>query len=166
MRNLVLFFLVAAAVGCQSKSETAATSHESQPSQPAAPAPSTPAPPTAAPGETGVAECDDYLRKWDACLATKITGEAHEQVKVALDATREGWKLCLTTGRSTFGKSAWLWRLISWNGLRLNCEVGTLAVMASTAEESVSAQASGITMLQEPGPQEVSVATGWCLTRK
>ncbi len=28
------------------------------------------------------------------------------------------------------------------------------------------AQASGITMLQEPGPQEVSVATGSCRTRK
>ena len=44
--------------------------------------------------------------------------------------------------------------------------VGTLAVIASIAEESLMAQASGITMLQEPGPQEVSVATGSCRTRK
>lgn len=112
MRKLVLFFLVAAAVGCQAKSETAATSQvsersqPSQPSQPAAPAPSTPAPPTAAPGETGVAECDDYLRKWDACLATKITGEAHEQVKVALDATREGWKRTAATPEGKSGLAA------------------------------------------------------------
>ena len=93
MRNVVLFFLVIAAVGCQSKSETAAPAAHVPASAPA-PAASTPLAP--APGETageiGVAECDDYLRKWDTCLATKVTGEAHEQVKVALDATREAWK--------------------------------------------------------------------------
>ena len=81
-------------------------------------------------------------------------------------STRVGWKLRLTTGRMMLGKSAWKCLLISWNGERLNCEVGTLAVIASSAEESAMAQASGITMLQEPGPQEVSVATGSCRTRK
>ncbi len=81
-------------------------------------------------------------------------------------STREGWKLRFTTGRTTFGKSAWLWRLSSWNGLRLNCEVGTLAVRAKNAEESVWATASAITRLADPGPQEVSVAAGRCLTRK
>ena len=81
-------------------------------------------------------------------------------------STRVGWKLRFTTGRMMLGKSAWKCLLISWNGERLNCEVGTLAVIASTAEESASAQASGITMLQEPGPHEVSVATGSCRTRK
>ena len=65
-----------------------------------------------------------------------------------------------------FGKSAWKCLLISWNGERLNCEVGTLAVMANTADESASAHANGITMLQEPGPQDVRVATGSCRTRK
>jgi hypothetical protein len=81
-------------------------------------------------------------------------------------STRVGWKLRLTTGRMMLGKSAWKWRLISWNGLRLNCWVGTLAVIANTAEESESATASGMTMLHEPGPHEVSVATGSCRTRK
>ena len=81
-------------------------------------------------------------------------------------STRVGWKLRFTTGRMMLGKSAWKCLLISWKGERLNCEVGTFAVMANTAEESASAQASGITMLQEPGPQEVSVATGSCRTRK
>ena len=81
-------------------------------------------------------------------------------------STRVGWKLRLTTGRMMLGKSAWKCRLISWNGLRLNCWVGTLAVMARMAEESDSATASGMTMLQEPGPHEVSVATGSWRTRK
>jgi hypothetical protein len=56
--------------------------------------------------------------------------------------------------------------LISWKGLRLNCWVGTLAVMAKMAEESDIATCSGMTMLHEPGPQEVSVATGSWRTRK
>src|SRR3569832_544268 len=79
-------------------------------------------------------------------------------------STRVGCQLRFTTGRTMLTKSAWKCRLISWNGLRLNCEVGTLAEIASTAEESVSAQASGMMMLQEPGPQEVSVATGLCFS--
>ena len=63
------------------------------------------------------------------------------------------------------GKSAWKWRLISWKGLRLNCCVGTLAVMARNADESDSATCRGMTMLQEPGPHEVLVrwvANGVC----
>src|SRR3954453_18472137 len=81
-------------------------------------------------------------------------------------STRVGWKLRLTTGRTMLGKSAWKCLLISWNGEGLNCWVGTLAVIASSAEESDSATCNGTTMLQEPGPQEVSVATGSCRTRK
>ena len=75
-------------------------------------------------------------------------------------STRVGWKLRFTTGRITFGKSAWLCRLSSWNGPRLNCEVGTFAVIASSAEESVCATASAMIRLAEPGPVEVRVATG------
>ena len=57
-------------------------------------------------------------------------------------STRVGWKLRFTTGRMMFGKSAWKCLLISWNGLRLNCEVGTFAVIASNAEESEIASAA------------------------
>ena len=94
MRHIVLCLLVVAAVGCQSKSDTAAPA---APSTASVPAPVASTPPAAAPGEIGIAECDDYLRKWDACLATKVTGEAREQVKVALDATREAWKRAIVT---------------------------------------------------------------------
>ncbi len=99
MRHIVLLLLVIAALGCQSKSETAA---------PAAPAttPVASTTPVAAPGETGVAECDDYLRKWDACLATKVSGEAREQVKVALDATRDAWKRAIATPEGKAGLAA------------------------------------------------------------
>ena len=106
MRKVALFFLVTAAVtalGCQAKSETTVTREAPAPAAPApAPAASTtpamaPMAPTApmapmAPGEIGIAECDAYISKWESCLATKITGDAKEQTRVALDATREGWK--------------------------------------------------------------------------
>lgn len=108
MRNFVLFFLVVAALGCQSRSETAAPAASPVASAAASvpgPAASTPPVPTLGktPGEIGVAECDDYLRKWDSCLATKITGEAREQVKVALDATREAWKRATATPEAKAG---------------------------------------------------------------
>ena len=81
-------------------------------------------------------------------------------------STRVGWKLRLTTGRITLLKSAWWWRLSSWNGPRLNCEVGTFAVIESSAEELVCATASAMIRFAEPGPVEVSVAAGRWLTRK
>lgn len=102
MRPIVLCFLVIAAVGCQAKTENAAPAATT--AQAATPVASTP--PAAAPGETGVAECDDYLRKWDACLATKVTGDAREQVKVALDATREAWKRAMATPEGKAGLAA------------------------------------------------------------
>lgn len=102
MRNIVLCFLFVAAVGCQAKTENAAPAATT--AQAATPVASTP--PAAAPGETGVAECDDYLRKWDACLATKVTGDAREQVKVALDATREAWKRAMATPEGKAGLAA------------------------------------------------------------
>lgn len=101
MRHAFLFVLIVAAVGCQSKTEPAKSSEPVSP-----PATATAPAPAVAPGETGVAECDDYLRKWDACLATKITGDAREQVKVALDATREGWKRAAATPETKAGLAA------------------------------------------------------------
>ena len=73
---------------------------------------------------------------------------------------RVAWKERLTYGRTTLGKSACWWRPVSWNGPRLNWPVGTLPVIASSAEESISAEPSATGRFAEPGPQEVKVATG------
>lgn len=106
MRNVALFFLVVAAVGCQAKSETAAPAAQPSASGAAsAPAPSASVPPATA-GEIGVAACDEYLHKWESCLATKVTGDAREQVKVALDATRESWKRAAATPEGKAGLAA------------------------------------------------------------
>lgn len=107
MRNAVLLFLVVAAVGCQAKHEAAAPAAQAPA---AAPAPAATTPPAAAvgatAGEIGVAACDEYLNKWETCLATKVTGDAREQVKVALDASRDAWKRAAATPEGKVGLTA------------------------------------------------------------
>ena len=103
MRNVALCFLIVAAVGCQSKSDTAAPA---APSTASVPVPAASTPPAAAPGEIGVAACDEYLNKWENCLATKVTGDAREQVKVALDASRDAWKRAAATPEGKAGLAA------------------------------------------------------------
>ena len=81
-------------------------------------------------------------------------------------SVRVGCQLRFTYGRMTDGKSAWKCRYVSWNAARLNWEVGILAVIARSADESMKAQASAMGRFADPGPHEVSVATGRCATRK
>jgi hypothetical protein len=101
MRYAILLSVLISAAGCQPKTEAVPP----QPA-PAPPAPAAVATTPAAPGEIGVAECDDYLRKWEACLSSKVTGAAHDQVKVALDATRDGWKRAAETPEGKAGLAA------------------------------------------------------------
>jgi hypothetical protein len=95
---VVTLIALTAGFACKAKSEPAAPAPTAPAAAPSAPASTSATAPTPAPaaaaaaGEIGVPECDDYLQKWESCITTKITGEAKEQVKVALDATREGWK--------------------------------------------------------------------------
>lgn len=100
MRNVILSLLIVTAVGCQSKSESASPASAAATESKAAPTAST-TPPVA--GVTGVAACDEYLNKWETCLATKVTGDAREQVKVALDATRDAWKRAVATPEGKAG---------------------------------------------------------------
>ena len=102
----LLAVLVLAACG---KSETPATSS-------AAPTASATGSSTAS--RTGVAECDDYLAKYEACLAAKVPESAHAMLRQSLDATRAGWKQVLA---SPGGKDA----------LRTSCVAARDATRAS-----------------------------------
>ena len=99
----VLMVLVTA-VGCQSKTESASPAPSAASESKTAPTASTAPPATA--GVIGVAACDEYLNKWETCLATKVTGDAREQVKVALDATRDAWKRAVATPEGKAGLAA------------------------------------------------------------
>ncbi len=101
----LLAVLVLAACG---KSETPATSSAT----PTATSSSSTA------SRTGVAECDDYLAKYEACLAAKVPESAHAMLRQSLDATRAGWKQVLA---SPGGKDA----------LRTSCVAARDATRAS-----------------------------------
>jgi hypothetical protein len=62
----------------------------------------TPAAASATPGATrtngtGVAECDDYLARYEACLADKVPESARAMLRQSLDATRASWNQVLAT---------------------------------------------------------------------
>jgi hypothetical protein len=41
--------------------------------------------------EIGIAECDEYIRKYEACLE-KVPGEAEARFRNSLDAQRKQWR--------------------------------------------------------------------------
>src|SRR5690606_15986392 len=104
----------------------AACNKTEQPVATATPAPAaTPSiPAVVAAGSTGVAECDDYLAKYQACLAAKVPAAAQAALAQSMATTRDVWKQTLAAG----GKDA----------LKASCE------MARTASRP-SMQAYGCT---------------------
>jgi hypothetical protein len=65
----------------------------------AAPAPAAPpaaAPAAAAGGEIGVAECDDYIKKMEACLG-KVPAAAKSAMEQSLKASQDAWKTAAST---------------------------------------------------------------------
>ncbi len=73
---------------------------------------STPATTTSTPATTttsgsgdkiGVAECDDYLAKYEACLTTKVPEAARAQFNSALAQTRSSWRQIASTPQGKSG---------------------------------------------------------------
>lgn len=104
-RLLLPLALVAALAACKKPDEptppadTAATAEA--PATPATeppaaePAPVGAAVPTA--DSIGIAECDDYLTRYEACVSDKVPVEARAALQQSLDATRGAWKASLGT---------------------------------------------------------------------
>ena len=71
----------------------------------------TPASTTSAAGDIGVAECDDFLKKYEACVSGKVPAAAQATFKTSLDTWRSSWKQLAGTpsgkaGLATACKSA------------------------------------------------------------
>jgi len=45
----------------------------------------------------GVAECDDYLKRYEACVASKVPDSVKGTLKQSLDQTRAAWKSAAAT---------------------------------------------------------------------
>jgi hypothetical protein len=57
----------------------------------------TPAPDAMAADSTGVAECDDYLTKYMACLNDKVPEAQRAAMQQGIDQMRAGWKAAAAT---------------------------------------------------------------------
>jgi hypothetical protein len=54
----------------------------------------TPPPPT---NTIGVAECDDYLKKYEACIDSTVPAEIRDTLRKSLEQTRNSWRAALNT---------------------------------------------------------------------
>jgi hypothetical protein len=100
VRSMAVIVIALACHACGGSSAPPAASSTPAAATPAATPASTSAS-TAASGDFGVAECDDYVKKYLACI-DKLAPGAQTQARQALDQSREAWKQAASTeaGRS------------------------------------------------------------------
>ena len=98
----LLTLAVALSAACGQAPPPAAEKAAPAPAAPAAQAPAAAAPAPAA-SEFGVAECDDYLAKYLACVDSKVPEAARAALRQSLDQTKAQWKQAASTpeGKST-----------------------------------------------------------------
>jgi len=58
---------------------------------------STSSAPASGAAEFGVAECDDYIKKYTACIESKVPEAQRAMVKQSLDQTKSAWKQAAST---------------------------------------------------------------------
>jgi hypothetical protein len=63
----------------------------------------TPAATTSAAGDIGVAACDDFLKKYEACVSGKVPAAAQATFKTSLDTWRSSWKKLAETPQGKAG---------------------------------------------------------------
>jgi hypothetical protein len=95
------FGLVAAAAaltlaGCSGGGDSATPAASAPPPAAASTAPAASAASTTA-AEFGVPECDDYFKKYLACIDSKVPEAARAQVRQSLDQTKAAWKQAAST---------------------------------------------------------------------
>jgi hypothetical protein len=108
-----------AAAACGGAPEKAPTTTPPGGSAPAAAA-TTAAAPAIGAAEFGVPECDDYLKKYLACIDTKMPEAGRAMARQTLDQTKASWKQAASTPE---GKS----------GLAMGCKAATDSAKTSMA---------------------------------
>jgi hypothetical protein len=58
---------------------------------------------TASGDKIGVAECDEFIQKYEACVNSKVPESARSMVKANLDAMRNAWKKAAETPQGKAG---------------------------------------------------------------
>jgi hypothetical protein len=99
--GLALFVGAIALAGCGGGGESKpAPASNAATSAPAAAAPA------AAAGDIGVPECDDYVKKYQACIDGKVPETARATVLQAFDQTKATWKQAASTPQGKAGLAA------------------------------------------------------------
>ncbi|HYX43221.1 MAG TPA: hypothetical protein VE821_16055, partial [Pyrinomonadaceae bacterium] len=63
----------------------------------------TASPATPSGDKIGVAECDDYLAKYEACVNSKVPEAARAQLKASFEQTRKSWQSLAATPQGKAG---------------------------------------------------------------
>jgi hypothetical protein len=95
IRGLAVTMIAAAAAGC-SGDATPPPPATTMAAQPAATAPAAGAA-TAGTSDFGVPECDSYIRKYLACVDTKVPADQRAMVRQSIEATQAQWKQAAST---------------------------------------------------------------------
>lgn len=106
IRPLLALALVGTLAACQREAAPPpAAAPAAAPAAVPATAPATAAP-TATADSVGVAECDDYLARYEACLAAKVPDGVKATLQQSLAQTRAAWKSAATTEAGKQGLAA------------------------------------------------------------
>ena len=97
--GIFLLSLVFGLAGCASDNKTTANTAkpadnkatETKPADNKA-AETKPAAETASGDSIGIAECDDFIKKYEACISSKVPEAARASYKTGIDAWRKSWK--------------------------------------------------------------------------
>jgi hypothetical protein len=101
-RTRLLAFCACLAVVACSEQESAPAASAASPAAAATTPTEAAAPAVVASGDSiGIAACDDYLTKYEACIADKVPAETRAALKISLDQTREAWRSAIAAGTST-----------------------------------------------------------------
>ena len=95
IRGLAVTLIAVTAVGC-SGDTTPPPPATTLAAQPAATAPAATAP-AAATSDFGVPECDSYIRKYLACVDSKVPADQRAMVRQSIEATQAQWKQAAST---------------------------------------------------------------------
>lgn len=92
-RPILALCAVLALAACeQQKTPAPAPAAPAPSSTPATPPPAATPPAATAGAPIGIPECDNYLSKYEACLAGKVPEAAREQMRTGLEQTRNAWR--------------------------------------------------------------------------
>jgi hypothetical protein len=98
-KSLLVFFILCAAIliGC-SKTETSNSNTAADNSNKAGTSTAGTAGTTSSSGDKiGVAECDDYVAKYESCLRDKVPPAARAQMETSFKQARDAWKKAAET---------------------------------------------------------------------